>query len=503
MNAFVDIENFDFALLSEIPIPFIMKHSILPIAKSDDQITILIPDDIDPNLFAWLSIVSNGNYICRYAPRADIEQLLAKLDPTSQMLSHVSQDFMPTIVKEDEQGNEREISLDSIQGQSGVTKLINSIIMSAIDKQISDIHFENSESGLEVRFRSDGVLSNASEKIDNRYKDELTARIKVMSELDITEKRRPQDGRFRLRIRQNDIDFRVSIIPTDRGENIVLRILDRNTVARFGSSLSLDALELNPELLRAIKHSVARPHGLFLVTGPTGSGKTTTLYAALSELTNGIEKIITIEDPVEYHLEGVTQIAVNEKKGVSFASGLRAVLRHDPDKIMVGEIRDLETAEIAVQAALTGHLVLATLHANSAVEVINRMYHWGIDEHNFISALNAVLSQRLVRKLCEECKVKYTPDSEEIKEFGLKKPKLFTSNGCRKCNETGYRSRIVAAEFLNVTPTIKSKLYAREPADMVFQHAVTEGMTPLRDSALEQAIHGHTSLDEVRRLVNG
>jgi type IV pilus assembly protein PilB len=329
--------------------------------------------------------------------------------------------------------------------------------------------------------------------------------LKVMSELDIAERRVPQDGSFRMRLDRKTVDFRVSILPSVFGESVVIRILDREAITTGVSALRLERLGFNPEDLKRFRRAIVRPYGMVLVTGPTGSGKTTTLYAAISEMNTAEDKLITIEDPVEYQFAGVVQIPVNEKKGLTFARGLRSILRHDPDKIMVGEIRDAETAQIAIQSALTGHLVLTTVHANNVFDVIGRFSSMGIDAYNFLAALNCVLAQRLVRILCPSCRVQVVAEQALLEESGLdyeqyKDTPFYQGKGCSNCMGTGYRGRKCITEFLDLTDEIKEMILAERPLSEIRYRAVTDGMITLRQSAIKKVLQGETSLREINRV---
>ncbi len=343
------------------------------------------------------------------------------------------------------------------------------------------------------------------EPLDVKFHAPLISRLKVMSELDIAEHRVPQDGRFKLRLEQRKVDFRVSILPSAYGESVVIRILEKEDIAKGMKTLNLDVLGFNPEDLRRFRRAITEPYGMVLVTGPTGSGKTTTLYAAISEIDSQENKIITIEDPVEYQLRGVVQIPVNEKKGLTFARGLRSILRHDPDKIMVGEIRDAETAQIAIQSALTGHLVFTTVHANNAFDVIGRFVNMGIEPYNFVSALNCILAQRLVRAICPACKVPVVVDRVLCEESGLayelvKDRPLYQGKGCMECNGLGYRGRSAITEFLELTDPIKEMILDRKPTSEIRRLAISEGLTTLREAAVEKVLRGETTIKEINRV---
>jgi len=410
------------------------------------------------------------------------------------------------LVGEDEEGEET-LTIDSITAQesSPIIKLVDSIVFNAIQRRASDIHIETRDNEVVVKYRIDGVLYEALDPIDKKHHTTVISRIKVMSELDIAEKRVPQDGRFKLRITGRTIDFRVSIVPTAHGEDSVIRILDKESMNSEFKNLRLDVVGFDDEMLGKFRKFIKEPYGMVLVTGPTGSGKTTTLYAALSEIQTSEDKIITIEDPVEYQLRGITQIPVNERKGLTFARGLRAILRHDPDKIMVGEIRDEETAQIAVQSALTGHLVFTTVHANNVVDVLGRFLNMKVDLYNFVSALNCVLAQRLVRRICPHCvhEVKYP--ASFLVESGLdagqyRNHVFYEGVGCLECNGTGFHGRQAIAELLDLSDRIRSMILDRRPASEIKNAAKEEGMTFLREAALKKVMEGKTTLREVNKV---
>jgi len=404
-----------------------------------------------------------------------------------------------------------ELSLASLQQQaSPVLRLLESTLFDALRDAASDIHFETTPHGLLIRVRLDGVMADVRRIDGSAIAEQLVSRLKVMAELDIGERRLPQDGRFRLRAGGRDIDFRLSVMPSIHGEDAVVRVLDRAQVIAGGNGLTLGALGFDAAECQRIGALAARPHGMLLVTGPTGSGKTTTLYAALSEGNTGREKIVTIEDPVEYQLAGVVQIPVNEKKGLSFARGLRSVLRHDPDRVLVGEIRDTETAQIAVQAALTGHLVFSTVHANSALDVIGRFMHMGLDLYHVVSALNAILAQRLLRRVCPHCKVPRIAGTAELERYGLGRRAagsgaapllaLCRAQGCEQCRGTGYRGRRAIAELLVLDDAMRDLIASRAPLLQLKAAARDSGMRSLRDAAVAMACAGETTLEELDRV---
>ncbi|MGH7216177.1 MAG: GspE/PulE family protein, partial [Nitrospiraceae bacterium] len=424
---------------------------------------------------------------------------------SSQALRELEAEYRSVLVKEDERGEEV-LTIDQAgEDQSPAVKLLDSIFLSALQRRASDIHIEAADRATKVKLRVDGILVPAMEPLDIRLHAPLVSRLKVMSDLDIAERRVPQDGSFRMRLERKTVDFRVSILPSVFGESVVIRILDREAITTGVSALRLERLGFNVEDLKRFRRAITRPYGMVLVTGPTGSGKTTTLYAAITEMNIKEDKLITIEDPVEYQLSGVVQIPVNEKKGLTFARGLRSILRHDPDKIMVGEIRDAETAQIAIQSSLTGHLVLTTVHANNVFDVIGRFASMGIDAYNFLAALNCVLAQRLVRMVCLACRVAVKLDNVLAEESGLdfeeyKDVPFYEGKGCQECHGTGYRGRKCITEFLDLNDEIKEMILAERPLSEIRYRAVTSGMITLRQSALRKVLEGSTTLREINRV---
>jgi general secretion pathway protein E len=400
-----------------------------------------------------------------------------------------------------------EISLAGIsQAQSAVVRLIDSTLYDALKAQASDIHFETFSAGLAIKYRIDGVLIPIKQVAGVQLASQVVSRTKVLSQLDIAERRVPQDGRYRAKIGGRDIDFRVSVMPSALGEDVVIRVLDKHTLASSLEGLTLEGLGFDSAMIEEIRMLAAQPYGMLLVTGPTGSGKTTTLYAVLSEVNRGEDKIITIEDPVEYQLPGVLQIPVNEAKGLTFARGLRSVLRHDPDRIMVGEIRDHETAEIAIQAALTGHTVFTTVHANNVLDVVGRFLHMQVDLYSFASAVNAIMAQRLVRMNCPHCVASYQPSSEVLRRSRLPEGRPLDTfdfrkgQGCAHCRGSGYRGRRAIIELLVMTDALRAAIVGRVPADQLKELARHSGLRPLRDAALELVATGTTSLEEANRV---
>lgn len=399
-----------------------------------------------------------------------------------------------------------DLSLSSIaRDVSPVIRFVHSTLFDALKAAASDVHLECGVAGIVVKYRIDGVLSEVAQVRGHELSEQIVARVKVMAELDISERRIPQDGRFKLSIKGRDIDFRISIMPSLFGEDVVIRILDRRSLSDQVLGLRLDHLGFNEAILARVRHLAAQPYGMLLVTGPTGSGKTTTLYAALAEIHTGKEKIITIEDPVEYQLPGILQIPVNEKKGLSFALGLRSILRHDPDKILVGEIRDADTAQIAIQSALTGHLVFTSVHANNAFDVLGRFTHMNIDIHSFVSALNGVLAQRLMRVVCPHCAEPHRVDASVLDEMGISAEQLgdrsfVRGKGCGHCRGTGYRGRRAIGELLKINDELREKIIARAPMREVKDAARSDGTILLRDAAIQAALDGVTTLEEVSRV---
>src|SRR6266576_3672057 len=488
---YVDLEHFqvDHGLFQTIPLDLMIRYQFLPERRENGHIAIVVGDPTDVLRLDELELLLGSPLKVKIASPAAIRDKLQKSESTQRVLDEATEGFRLQLIAENEEGEET-LTIDSItqQESSPIIKLVDSIVFNAIQRRASDIHIETRDSEVVVKYRIDGVLYEALDPIDKRHHSTIISRIKVMAELDIAEKRVPQDGRFKLKLTGRAIDFRVSIMPTVHGEDCVIRILDKESMNKEFKNLRLDVLGFDAAMLGTFRKFIKEPYGMVLVTGPTGSGKTTTLYAALSEIQSPDDKIITIEDPVEYQLRGITQIPVNEKKGLTFARGLRAILRHDPDKIMVGEIRDEETAAIAVQSALTGHLVFTTVHANNVVDVLGRFLNMKVDLYNFVSALNCVLAQRLVRRVCEECKhtVKYSDTF--LVESGLdprdfRGREFFEGAGCLECNGTGFHGRAAISELLDLSDRIRGMILDRRPASEIKKAAKDEGMRFLRESA--------------------
>jgi len=505
---FVNLAQFRISaeLYQRLPAVHAFQMNAVPYAVDGGVLHVAISDPFDLALPSRLETLSGMPVRLLLASAASIQGALKQSQGTGEVLRGVSEDFKPVVVRETEEGHEQTVPLDAAdEAASPLVRLINTLLLDALARRASDIHIETYEAGITLKYRIDGVLYPAMQPLDRRHQAALISRLKVMADLDIAEKRVPQDGRFKLRLRDRDIDFRISIIPSVFGEDVVVRVLDKSSITHGLREMRLEALGMNADVLKKFRRSIHEPYGMVLITGPTGSGKTTTLYAALSELDSGEEKIITIEDPVEYQLEGIVQIPVNEKKGLTFVRGLRSILRHDPDKIMVGEIRDAETAQIAVQSALTGHLVFTTVHANNVFDVVGRFSHMGIDVYGLISALNCVMAQRLVRLICKECRRETRIESDLLEASGLDPVKHASHRfaegaGCENCGGTGYRGRAAITELLDLSARIRQMILERRPAAEMQQAAIEEGMTTLRQSALALALAGETTLKEINRV---
>jgi type IV pilus assembly protein PilB len=493
-------------LFELISATYAYQHGIVPYRRNGSVLEVVIADPFAHTILERLERLSGMQVKLLLSSKPAIEAALKRSEGTAEVLKDVSEDFRLVVVKESNEGKEETVALEKLgDASSPVVKLVNTLLVAALQKRASDVHIETYEKGIVVKYRIDGVLYPATEVLDRRHHSALISRLKVMAELDIAEKRIPQDGRFKLRFGKRDIDFRISIMPSVFGEDVVIRILDKSSITEGLKNLRLDNLGMAPDVMRKFRKAVREPYGMVLITGPTGSGKTTTLYAALSELDADEEKIITIEDPVEYQLDGIVQIPVNEKKNLTFARGLRSILRHDPDKIMVGEIRDTETAMIAVQSALTGHLVFTTVHANNAFDVIGRFSHMGVDVYSFVSALNCVMAQRLIRLICPHCKLPANPDSELLELSGLdpraySSQKWYEGGGCDHCHGTGYRGRAAITELLDLSPRVRQMIIDRRPINELQATAVNEGMMTLRQSALAKVLSGETTLKEINRV---
>jgi len=502
----LDAAALDHDLVADIPIDLMVRHAFLPLARTEDGgIEVALADAGDIANIDVIEGLLNVPVHVRAAAASDIEQALRFAGAGERILEEVRRGF------EDHSDSSADadegITLASLATSDDppIVRLLDTTIVNALERRASDIHIETREGAVWIKYRIDGVLYPAVDPIDLRHHDAVISRVKIMSDLDIAEKRVPQDGRFKLNLQSRKVDFRVSIMPSIHGEDAVIRILDKQYLAEEFTDLRLDRLGFTGSELEKVRKYIREPYGMFLVTGPTGSGKTTTLYAGLSEIRTEEDKIITIEDPVEYQIDGITQIPVNEKKGLTFARGLRSILRHDPDIIMVGEVRDPETASIAVQSALTGHLVFTTVHANNVFDVIGRMLNMGVETYNFVSALNCVLAQRLVRLVCEHCKHRVEPSAELLAASGLEtvdvsQATFYEGVGCAVCHGTGYRGRTVIAELLDMTDTTRELIHAQRPISEIKRHALEGGMSLLRQSALEKALDGQTTLQEINKV---
>ncbi len=501
----LDEFHVDPELFRTIPVEVMLRYQFLPLRSDAEVLHVVMADPSNVVNVNEVELSLARSLEVAVGPANRIADILEKSESTQRVLDEASEGFSMQLVQEAEDGEEV-LSIDSITADSSpIIRLVDSILFNAIQRRASDIHIETQDREVIVKYRIDGVLYQAMKSIDKRHHSTIVSRIKVMSELDIAEKRIPQDGRFKVRFSGRTIDFRVSIMPTVHGEDAVIRILDKESTNAEFKTLNLDVLGFEDDTKRQLRKFINEPYGMVLVTGPTGSGKTTSLYACLSEIRSTEDKIVTIEDPVEYQLKGITQIPVNEKKGLSFARGLRSILRHDPDKVMVGEIRDEETAQIAVQSALTGHLVFTTVHANNVVDVIGRFLNMKVDLYNFVAALNCVLAQRLVRRICVHCKRPAQISDVMLEDSGLDPDRyrdftFYEGGGCIECNGTGYRGRLAIVELLNLSDNIRQLILDRRSAAEIKRAAKAEGMRFLRESALQKVFAGETSLHDINKV---
>jgi len=485
-----------------VPFAECSQKGCVVLRHPDHGLLLATDDPFSAEQEAWAAERLREPFAWRLVHRGDLVAYLASHEETMRALDSLREEA--TVGGEAERAVE-DLSLKSISEESSeVVRLVRSTLRDALKLGASDIHLESLAGALQIKFRIDGILSPIKLIEDRAQAEQAIARVKVLAELDITERRVPQDGRFKAAERGRAVDFRVSIMPSIHGEDAVLRILDKQSLYETTQQqLSLDSLGFEARDIRALRRLSREPYGMLLVTGPTGSGKTTTLYAAITEINSGQDKIITIEDPVEYQLPGVLQIPVNEKKGLTFAKGLRSILRHDPDKIMVGEIRDPETANIAVQSALTGHLVFTTVHANNVFDVIGRAMHMNLDLYGFVSALNAIVAQRLVRLVCTHCSEPDSPSPELLQESGIADPqgyKFVKGKGCRECRGAGYRGRRAIAELLILNDEIRELIVSRAPIRALKDAAAKNGTRFLRDAALDAVRRGDTTLQEINRV---
>ena len=504
---FIDMDRFriDQELFRSIPADLMLRYGFVPLRRDGKVLEIVVSDPTDLPMIDELGVLLATPVRVAVGARSAIESILKKSENSTRVLEDATESFQLQLLKDQEDG-EDSLTVERLTSDiSPVIRLVDSTIYTAIQRRASDIHIETADDAVNVKYRIDGVLQPAMRPIAKQFHSSILSRIKVMAELDIAEKRVPQDGRFKLRMPGKTIDFRVSIMPSVHGEDAVIRILDKESISEQFTELRLDILGFPQAELKRFRKYIAEPYGMVLVTGPTGSGKTTTLYAALSEIKSVEDKIITIEDPVEYQLKGITQIPINEKKGLTFARGLRSILRHDPDKIMVGEIRDNETAQIAINSALTGHLVFTTVHANNVLDVLGRFLNMGVEAYQFVSALNCVLAQRLVRNICVHCKRPTTVSRELLEESAID-PELARTHifyegiGCIECGGTGYKGRTAICELLDLTDNIREMILEKRATSEIKKAAREEGMRFLRESAVERVLEGITTLREINKV---
>jgi type II secretory ATPase GspE/PulE/Tfp pilus assembly ATPase PilB-like protein len=504
---FLNMHDFriDQELFRSIPADLMLRYGFVPYRRDGKSLVIVVSDPSDLPMIDELGVILGTPVRVMVGARSAIEGMLKKSESSQRVLDEATEEFQIQVLKDDDLGDEN-LTVERLTSDSSpIIRLVDSTIYTAIQRRASDIHIETQDDAVYVKYRIDGVLQSAMRPIAKRFHSSILSRIKVMAELDIAEKRVPQDGRFRLRVPGKTIDFRVSVMPSVHGEDAVIRILDKQSMSEQFTELKLDILGFPEDELKRFRKYIREPYGMVLVTGPTGSGKTTTLYGALAEIRTIEDKIITIEDPVEYQLKGITQIPINEKKGLTFARGLRSILRHDPDKVMVGEIRDPETAQIAIQSALTGHLVFTTVHANNVFDVLGRFLNMGVEPYQFISALNCVLAQRLVRKICESCRRAVRLTREQLAESAMD-PALADSHtfyegaGCIECGGTGFKGRMAICELLDLTDNIREIILASRPISEVKRTAKEQGMRLLRESAVERVMQGLTTLREINKV---
>ncbi len=504
---FVDMDTFriDQELFRSIPADLMLRYGFVPLRRDGKTLAIVVSDPSDLPMIDELAVLLSAPIKVTVGARSAIESILKKSESSTRVLEEATESFQLQLLKEEDTGDES-LTVERLTSDiSPVIRLVDSTIYTAIQRRASDIHIETQDDAVHVKYRIDGVLQPAMRPIAKQFHSSIISRIKVMAELDIAEKRVPQDGRFRLKMPGKTIDFRVSIMPSVHGEDAVIRILDKESISEQFTELRLDILGFPEAELKRFRKYIAEPYGMVLVTGPTGSGKTTTLYAALSEIKSIEDKIITIEDPVEYQLAGITQIPINEKKGLTFARGLRSILRHDPDKIMVGEIRDSETAQIAINSALTGHLVFTTVHANNVLDVLGRFLNMGVEAYQFVSALNCVLAQRLVRNICSHCKRPTKVTRALLEESGLdlaleQTHTFYEGIGCIECGGTGYKGRTAICELLDLSDHIREMILEKRPTSEIKKAAREEGMRFLRESAVERVMEGTTTLREINKV---
>src|ERR1700727_630626 len=507
--AFVDLreQRIDPELFRSIPAEMMFRYNFVPLESVGSTLMVAMADPSQLHLTDELALLLGKRLQIKVATASQVADLLKRTEQSQRVLDQATEGFTLQVVDEEEDSEEN-ISMEKLTRDTGVSpvvRLVDTVIFTSLERRASDIHIETRDNEVAVKYRIDGVLQYAMQPLAKDWHATILSRIKVMSELDIAERRIPQDGRFRVRYKGRFVDFRVSIMPSVHGEDAVLRVLDKETLSEKFRNLTLDVVGFDIEEVTEFRKYIHEPYGLVLVTGPTGSGKTTTLYAAINEIKNDEDKIITIEDPVEYQVRGITQIPVNEKKGLAFARGLRSILRHDPDKIMVGEIRDEETAQIAINSALTGHLVFTTVHANNVTDVIGRFINMGVEPYNFVSALNCIMAQRLVRVICDHCKKRVQCAPEVLKESGLDPAEwssipFYEGTGCLECSGSGYRGRSAITELLDLSDNIREMIINRRPTSEIKRAAKAEGLTFLRDSGLAKIRKGVTTLREINKV---
>jgi type IV pilus assembly protein PilB len=502
---FVDLSGFreDVALWQEVPMDFILRYRFVPLGVERGRLEVAVARPENYREMDELELLLGRPIRLLVASSSQIDEILARNRSSSFLLDKASEELRLETGPEDDAARGDLDAEAGTESTSPIIKLVHSLLLNGIERRASDIHVETKEDEVVLKYRIDGVLYPAMDPVDRQHHATIVSRLKVMAELDVAERRVPQDGRFKLRIRGRPIDFRVSIMPSIYGEDVVIRILDKESISEQFHELRLDLLGIPEREVKRFRKFIREPYGMVLVTGPTGSGKTTTLYAALSEIASPEQKIVTIEDPVEYRIPDITQIPVNEKKGLTFARGLRSILRHDPDTIMVGEVRDPETATIAVQAALTGHLVFTTVHANNAFDVIGRFLHMGVEPYNFVSALNCVMAQRLVRRICDGCRerVAIAPEEIDLSSLGPHRGRdFFAGAGCFQCHGTGFRGRTAVCELLSLSDRMRQLILERRSTAELKQAAREEGMISVREHALEQVFAGVTTLADINKV---
>ena len=504
---YVEMDQFyiDQELFRSIPADVMLRYEFVPCRRDGNSLVVVVGDPTDVQKLDELPLLLGTSITVTVGKASAIESILKKSEGSQRVLDEATEGFKLQLLR-DEEKVEESLTVERLTSDlSPVIRLVDSMVYTAIQRRASDIHVETQDDAVYVKYRIDGVLQSAMRPIDKKHHSSILSRIKVMSELDIAEKRIPQDGRFKVKMSGKTIDFRVSIMPSIHGEDAVIRILDKESISEKFRDLRLDILGFPDAEVRRFRKYISEPYGMVLVTGPTGSGKTTTLYAALSEIKSPEDKIITIEDPVEYQLKGVTQIPIQEQKGLTFSRGLRSILRHDPDKIMVGEIRDSETAQIAIQSALTGHLVFTTVHANNVVDVLGRFLNMGVEEYQFIAALNCVMAQRLVRTICVNCKRPMRIEKSDLELAGVE-PALaeqhtfYEGGGCIECGGTGYKGRTGLCELLDLSDNIREMILDRKSTIEIKKAAKDEGMTFLREAAIQSVLNGVTTLREINKV---